>query len=72
MTVAGIAEIKEDFIKAYESLEDAENNGEENGALVMDLREDMEFLGGMLYQSLSSEEREVVKTWGDLCEYAQK
>lgn len=72
MTVAGIAEVKKEFIDAYEAVVKAEEDNEENKAMLMDLKEDMEFVGGMLFQYLDDEERKDIKTWKDLYEYATK
>ena len=69
MTVVGIREIKKEFIDSYEAVIKAEENDEENEAMLMDLREDMEFVGGMLFRSLDGKERKDIKTWGDLYEY---
>ena len=69
MTVVGIREIKKEFIDSYEAVIKAEENDEENEAMLMDLREDMEFVGGMLFRSLDDKERKDIKTWGDLYEY---
>lgn len=72
MIVAGIAEVKKEFIDAYEAVVKAEEDNEENKAMLMDLREDMEFVGGMLFQYLDDEERKDIKTWKDLYEYVTK
>ena len=72
MTVVGIREIKKEFIDSYEAVIKAEENNGGNEAMLMDLREDMEFAGGMLFRSLGDKERKHIKTWGDLYEYVTK